>query len=85
MSQSNHIAKDRLTSGNKPVHERRVHLANAIYDAKAMIMTMITNWPAEYELPDGHDIYQLIEVLGVVAEDLTNVEMDKESVPGTNP
>lgn len=78
------IDRGRLTSGNKPVHERRVHLANAIYDAKATIITMITNWPAEYELPEGHDIYQLIEVMGVVAEDLTHVEETTEVDQGTN-
>lgn len=78
------IAKGRLTSGNAPLHERRKNLANAIIDAQVTLKIMITNWPNEFELPEGHDVFQLMEVMGVVAEDLTNVEQDTEMAQGTN-
>jgi hypothetical protein len=64
------MRKGRLTSGDAPLHVRRKHLANAIKDAKDTLSTMLRNWPAEFECEPGHDVFQLIEVMGVVADNL---------------
>lgn len=60
----------RLTSGNKPLHERRKHLTNIFRDAAHMARTTIANWPGEFDLPDDHQIFELLEVMDIVCDNM---------------
>ena len=35
-----------------------------------MIKTMMEKWPAEYQFSTDHEIHELLEVMGIVADDL---------------
>lgn len=59
--------KGRLTTGDAPATDRRKGLANPIEDCAHMVETMIRNWPREYELPAGHEVFALIKQMRTVA------------------
>lgn len=60
----------RLTSGNAPLHVRRKHLSNQLRDTHHMLSTTLANWPAEFALPADHNLFELLEVMIVVADQL---------------
>lgn len=60
----------RLTTGNAPLHVRRKHLSNQLRDTEHMLTTTLANWPAEFALPDNHNLFELLEVMIVVADQL---------------
>ncbi len=60
----------RLTSGNAPLNIRRKHLTNVLRQAAHCVQTSIDNWPAEYELPKDHPLFELLEVIGIVCDDV---------------
>lgn len=60
----------RLTSGNTPLHIRRKGLSDTLKDNIFMINTMIEKWPEEYQLPPDHDLFELLRVMGIVADEL---------------
>lgn len=60
----------RLTSGDTPLHVRRKHLSNQLRDTEHMLQTTLANWPAEFALPDDHNLFELLEVMLVVADQL---------------
>lgn len=60
----------RLTSGNAPLHERRKHLSHQLRDTEHMLATTIANWPNEFALPADHNIFELLQVMIVVADQL---------------
>lgn len=60
----------RLTSGDTPLHVRRKHLSNQLRDTEHMLQTTLANWPAEFALPADHNLYELLEVMLVVADQL---------------
>lgn len=60
----------RLTSGDTPLHVRRKHLSNQLRDTEHMLKTTLANWPAEFALPDDHNLFELLEVMLVVADQL---------------
>lgn len=72
----------RLTHGNPPLHIRRAQLAYTLLDTTHMIRTMLANYPAEYAIPEDHDLMELIRVMDVIAKDLEtpNVEPIEEAV-----
>ena len=70
--------KGRLTTGDAPVFERRKGLANPIDDCAHMIETMIRNWPKEYELPAGHDVFRLTKKMRAVANELRAPETQQD-------
>lgn len=71
MSQRDILEKNgRLTTGNAPLHVRRKHLSNQLRDTEHMLQTTLANWPAEFALPDNHNIFELLEVMIVVADQL---------------
>ena len=59
----------RLTTGNKPLHERRKHLTNAMRDNTQMIRTMLANWPEEFQLPADHPILEWLEVTDYICDE----------------
>lgn len=65
-------AKGRLTDGDAPLHIRRKHLTNKLRDTIHCVKTSIANWPEEYQLPDDHAIHELLEVMGIVCDDMEN-------------
>lgn len=64
------VVKGRLTSGNKPLHTRRVGLSNAMRDGAQTIRTMLKNWPDEYALPADHPVHEWLEVTDFICEQL---------------
>lgn len=60
----------RLTTGNAPLHQRRRDLTNRMRDTTHTVRTMIANWPAEFELPDDHPIYEWLEVTEYICDEL---------------
>lgn len=60
----------RLTSGDTPLHVRRKHLSNQLRDTEHMLQTTLANWPAEFALPADHNLFELLEVMIVVADQL---------------
>lgn len=60
----------RLTTGNAPLHVRRKHLSNQLRDTEHMLKTTLANWPAEFALPADHNLFELLEVMIVVADQL---------------
>lgn len=65
----------RLTQGDKPLHERRKDLSNQLRTCVHSVRTTINNWPAEFELPKDHQIFELLEVMEIVS---TNLETPDE-------
>lgn len=59
----------RLTTGNKPLHERRKDLTNHMRDATHTIRTMLANWPAEFDLPADHPIHEWLDVTDYIADE----------------
>ena len=64
----------RLTTGNAPLHIRRKHLSNQLRDTEHMLRNTIANWPAEFALPTDHNLFELLEVMIVVADQLETPE-----------
>lgn len=62
--------KGRLTSGNAPLHVRRVGLSNAMRDGVQTIRTMLANWPDEYALPSDHPVHEWLEVTDFICDQL---------------
>lgn len=58
----------RLTSGNQPLHIRRRDLTNQLRTTVTAVRTSIENWPAEYELPEDHPLFELLEVIEIVCD-----------------
>lgn len=58
----------RLTSGNQPLHIRRRDLTNQLRTTVHAVRTSIANWPAEYDLPPDHPIFELLEVIEIVCD-----------------
>lgn len=71
----------RLTSGDTPLHVRRKHLSNQLRDTEHMLKTTLANWPAEFALPDDHNLFELLEVMLVVADQLETP--DEPTTTGT--
>ena len=70
----------RLTSGDTKPHERRIGLSRVIMECHFTIKNMLRNWPGEYELPDDHNLHELLEVMGIVADELeTDPDAEKET------
>ena len=59
----------RLTTGNKPLHERRKDLTNHMRDATHTIRTMLANWPAEFDLPADHPIHEWLDVTDYICDE----------------
>lgn len=59
----------RLTTGNKPLHERRKDLTNHMRDASHTIRTMLANWPAEFDLPADHPIHEWLDVTDYICDE----------------
>ncbi len=60
----------RLTSGNTPLHMRRKHLTNQLRDTEHMLRTTVNNWPKEFDLPADHKLFELLEVMLIVADEM---------------
>lgn len=69
--------KGRLTTGDASVYERRRGLANPLEDCALLVETMINNWPAEYDLPPKHWLFNVIREMRTVSTELV-------TAPNTN-
>lgn len=60
----------RLTSGDAPLNERRKGLTHQLRDTHHMLCTSIANWPKEYQLAPDHPLFELLEVMIIVCDDM---------------